>query len=72
MWKIRKGQAIKVFGGVRRTAKESEMKINIKRFVTLVTVIIIISFSIIPAKQPVEETAVNYKAQPIKPKILAF
>lgn len=24
MWKIRKGQAIKVFGGVRRTAKESE------------------------------------------------
>ena len=48
------------------------MKINIKRFVTLVTVIIIISFSIIPAKQPVEETAVNYKAQPIKPKILTY
>jgi 3D (Asp-Asp-Asp) domain-containing protein len=36
------------------------------------TVIILISFSTVPAKRPVEQTALNYKAQPIKPKILAY
>ena len=45
---------------------------NVKRFVPLMTVIILISFSTVPTKRPVEQTALNYKAQPIKPKILAY
>ena len=48
------------------------MKINVKRFVPLMTVMILISFSTVLAKRPVEQTTLNYKAQPIKPKILAY
>lgn len=48
------------------------MKINVKRFVPLMTVMILISFSTVLAKRPVEQTTLNYKVPPIKSKILAY